>query len=320
MAKNKNFEDFSYIPASNQSDNQDNQNNQDSKNNQKLDSRLQKYEDPSGVSWRQLNIGLWIAENKRNITRVITILLILISAFFFIYSSYAYIIYFLSGPIDNQPENQVLSPRNIINEMSIGSLEIFRNPDSYDLVIELQNNNDNFSAEFNYCFYQGEHTLKCEKGHVLPSERKYILALGINLADSKAVAFKINDIFWARVNRREIADWETFFNDRINFETTNMEFLNSSRSGLSDNVSLNTLEFDYTNHSPYSYFSVPLNILFYNGSSLVAVESYTAKDFLTGETRSIKMTWPGDIGTINRIEVVPDINILDDSVYLKYGG
>ena len=319
MAKNKNFEDFSYIPASNQSDNQDNQNNQDSKNNQKLDSRLQKYEDPSGVSWRQLNIGLWIAENKRNITRVITILLILISAFFFIYSSYAYIIYFLSGPIDNQPENQVLSPRNVIKEMSIGSLEIFRNSDSYDLVVELQNNNDNFSAEFNYCFYQGEVTLKCEQGYVLPAERKYILALGVNLADSKAIAFKINDIFWARVNRREVADWETFLKERINFETTNMEFLNSSRSGLSDNVSLNTLEFDYTNHSPYSYFTVPLSILFYNGSNLVAVESYVAKDFLTGETRPIKMTWPGDIGTVNRIEIVPNINILDDSVYLKYG-
>lgn len=314
MAKNKNPEDFNYIAENIQDE------DKVLNNKVKTDSRLERYKDPSGVSWRQLNFGLWLAENRRNITRAITFILILISAFFFIYSSYSYIIYFLSGSIDNQPENQVLSPRNFINEMTIGSLEIFRNTDSYDLAIRLQNNNDNFSAEFNYCFYQGENTLDCKRGYILPSENKYLLSLGLELQDSTAVSFKINDIFWSRVNRREIPDWEVFFNERINFETANINFLNASRSGLSENIRLNSLEFDFINHSPYSYFNVPLSIFFYNGSNLVGVESYVAKDFLTGETRSIKMTWPGDLGTVNRIEVIPNINILDDEVYLKYGG
>jgi len=310
MVKDKNPEEFNYVS------NEKHGLNYKIKN----DPRLEKDKDLSGISWRQLNFGLWMAENRRNITRGITILLILISAFFFIYSSYSYVIYFLSGPIDNQTENQVLSPRNFITEMEIGSLEIFRNNNSYDLAIRLENSNDNFTAEFNYCFYQGETDLKCDKGFILPSEKKYLLALGINLSDSLATSFKIDDIFWRRINRREIPDWQEFFNQRINFEIVNVEFLNASRSGLSENIRLNSLEFNVINNSPYSYFNVPLNIFFYNGSSLVGVESHLAKDFITGENRSVKMSWPGDLGIVNRIEILPQINILDNDVYLRYRG
>jgi len=313
MVKNKNREDYKYI-ADNKTDD-----NRVLNNKAKTDSRLENYQDASGLSWRQMNFGLWLAENRRNITRAIIILLILISAFFFIFSSYSYLVYFLRGPVDNQPESQVLSPRNPINEMTIGSLEIFQNTDSYDLAVRLQNNNDNFSAEFNYCFYQGEITLDCRKGYILPSEDKYLLSLGLELQDLKAVSFQINDIFWTRVNRRQIPDWAAFFKERINFETANINFLNASRSGLSENIRLNSLEFDFINHSAYSYFNAPLNIYFYNGSDLIGVKSYVVRNFLTGETRPIKIVWSGDLEEANRIEIVPNINILDDQVYLRFG-
>jgi len=328
MAKDKNYDDFSYTDAANQSANINSQHNTDSDLNQenlikdkkdKQDNRLEKYKDPSGVSWRQMRFGLWFSENRRNLTRALTIFLILLSAAFFTYSSYAYIIYFLSGPIDNQPENQVLSPRNFINDMEVGALEIFKNNTSYDVAVRLINSNDNFSAEFNYCLYQNEIELLCGRSFILPSEDKYLLALGLNLNDNLPVSFKVNDIFWSRVNRRDIPDWESFKNERINFATANIDFLNASRSGLSENIRLNRLEFELINNSPYGYFEVPFNIFFYNGSILVGVEKHIAKDFIAGENRLVKMSWPGDLGSVNRIEFVPYLNILKNEVYLKYG-
>lgn len=279
---------------------------------------LKKFEDLSGLTVREMNFGLWVSENKLLLTRSLTIFLILISAFFFVYSTYAYIIYFMSEPIDNQLENQVMSPRNIVTQMNPGSVETFKSGNLNDLVVGLNNENDNFWANFDYCFYQGDESIYCNSDFILPSERNNLLALGIELDSSDRIEFRIEDIFWSRVNRREISDWTSFYNERINFEFSDVIFFNALRSGLSENVKLNSLEFTLHNDSPYSYYQVDFEILFYGNSNLIGVQRYIGENIVAGEKRAVKISWAGDLGGVSQVKIIPRVNIIKDSVYLKY--
>lgn len=282
------------------------------------DKDLEKFQDLSGVSLRQMNTGLWLAENRRLLTKILTFVLILIAAVLFIYSTYSYIIYFMSEPIDNQVESLVTSPRNLIEPMEIGGVQGFKSGDFYDFAISLENKNSNFKAEFDYCLYQKEEAIHCESSYRLPLENNYLVVLGKDLENATDITFKIEDIFWSRINRREIPEWQSFYNERINFEFTDVKFFNASRSGLSEKVKLNTLEFTIFNDSPYSYYQIDFDILLYNNSSLVAVQRYLGESIKTEEKRPVKISWPADINSVNQVKIVPRVNITKDSVYLKY--
>jgi len=80
------------------------------------------------------------------------------------------------------------------------------------------------------------------------------------------------------------------------------------------------LEFKITNQTAYAYYEAPLQILLYSGSELVGVQTYSVNNFLAGEKRNVNLSWPGGLQTVSRTEVKPNINILDDDVYLKYQG
>ena len=288
------------------------------KDKYQIDKELKKFQDLSGVSIREMNFGLWISENRNLLTRLLTIFLILISAFFFIYSTYAYIIYFMSEPIDNQFENQAMSPRVVVTQMKPASVHVYKSGDAYDLAVNIKNENDNFWADFEYCFYQRDEAIYCDKSFILPSENRYLNRLGSELTDTAGISFKIEDIFWSRINRREIADWQSFYDERINFKFSNVNFFNAVKSGLSENLKLNSLEFIIFNDSAYSYYQIEFDILFYASSNLVGVQRYLGKNIKTGEKRPVKLSWPGDLSSVSQVKIVPRVNIIKDSVYLKY--
>jgi len=282
---------------------------------------LKNYRDLSGVSLKEMNFGLWLSEHRRLIAKIIIIFLIALSAFFFIYSSYNYVVYFLFGNSNEElVDNLITSPRNITSNLEISPLMIFKNGDHYDLNVKLKNPNEKFLGKFQYCFEQSEQEIHCGEGFIFPSAEKYVLALGQELNSEDSITFRIKGIFWQRINVRQIPNWEDFLFSRLNFSVENLVFYPVNRSGLSERVGLNSLEFQITNQTAYSYYDVPLQILMYSGSELVGAQSYSLTNFVTGEKRNVNISWPGGLQSVSRTEVKADVNILDDSVYLKYQG
>jgi len=41
---------------------------------------------------------------------------------------------------------------------------------------------------------------------------------------------------------------------------------------------------------------------------------------MSGENRPVQLSWPGNISRIDRVEIIPEINIMDDNIYIKYEG
>lgn len=292
------------------------------KNDQEID--LNKYKDLDGLSLKKMNFGLWLSESRGKIMKIIIILLIALSAFFFIYSSYNYFIYFLVG--DNKESeiafsnSSVLSPRKVVSELIISEPKIFKSGETYDLVTLLKNPNDKFIGTFEYCFSGNEKIINCSGSFILPGEEKYVFSLGQKIDDASTIVFKVNNMVWQRVDNRQIPNWSSFASNRLNFGLENINLALARESGLSEKLGFNSLEFTINNRTAFGYYEVPLSIALYSGSELVGFNSYVLKDFLAGETKNVRLSWLGGLENVSRTEIRPVLNILDDSIYLKYQG
>jgi len=293
------------------------------KNSQDID--LSKYDDLNGLSVSKMNFGLWLSENRAKILRIIVICLIAISAFFFVYSSYSYVVYFLnnstSKDLTSLVKSNIVSQRNVVSDIIVSVPQIFRSGEAYDLVVTIKNPNDKFFAHFNYCFNIEGRSPFCGSGFILPGEEKYVVALGQKIeTDQPAVSFKINNPSWQRIDTHKIVDWNTFAGERLNFSLENVNLALANESGLSEKVGLDSLDFTVTNRTAFGYYEVPLLISFYRDSELVGVNRYVVKNFLAGESKLVRLSWLGGLPNVTRTSVRPELDLSDDSIYLKYQG
>jgi hypothetical protein len=285
------------------------------KNDKEID--LSKYQDPSGLSLKKLSFGLWFSEKRKIINRILIILLISISVFFFSYSIYNYVVYFLNDSVENEPLVTVTSPKNQVADLVIFNPQAFKINGVYDLSAFLKNPNDRFSATFKYCFLIGEEEFLCNTSFILPNEEKLLMAFNKEIDNLNTnVSLEISEIAWRRIDNREIPNWNQFLSERLNFSLRDVNLL---ASGDHDS-SLNDLSFVITNLSPYSYYEVPLNISFYRSENLVGIHRYIITNFMSGEDKIIHLNWVSNLSGVTQTEIQPEINILDESVYLKYQG
>lgn len=276
-----------------------------------------------GISLLAMKVGLWLAERRRGLIKLLIVFLISLSAFFFTYSTYHYILYFLAGDpnADFRADNLILGPRRVTEDLIVSPVQVFVAGDRSDLVAKVTNPNANFSSAFRYCFYWLDQDLLCAEDFILPGEEKYLLALGLSISGSPETGgLYLTDVSWRRINAREIPDWTAFRAERHNFQINKVNFIPGAQSSLSGRLNLNSLSFTVKNSSPYGYYQVPLNILFFRGSDLVGVNRHIINNFLGGEERAVSLAWPGNIGGVSRVDILPLVNILDDRVYIPYQG
>jgi hypothetical protein len=293
------------------------------KNNQEPD--LSKYDDLNSLSLKKMEFGLWLSENRAKIMRIVVIFLIAVSAFFFIYSSYNYVFYFLTGSTKEDvlalTKSNVTSQRKVTQDIIVSSPQIFKSGEAYDLVASVKNPNDKFFANLGYCFVINEKNVFCGSDFIMPGEEKYLLALGQKIDSvSPLLSFKLTSTSWQRVDAHKIPDWDSFSRSRLNFSFESVNLALANESGLSEKIGLDSLEFTVTNRTSYGYYEVPLVIAFYRGSELVGVNRYVVKNFLAGESRPVRLSWLGGLGEVTRTEIKPELNLPDDSIYLKYQG
>ncbi len=285
------------------------------------DRELEKYRDPGGVSVKEMNFALWWVKNRPRITKGVIGVLIALIAFFFIYSAYHFALYFSQSQEANNlfsSENNLFTQRQVVTDLTVAQPVVFANGGKDDLAVLLINPNDKFTGYFSYCFLNGDVKMACGQSFILPGDKKYILALGQSLTTTQGWQLQLDDVSWQRLDVHQIPDWEQFVSYRLHFTIADLSFTGAGSEATA--VSLNTVAFNITNNSPFSYYEVPLNILLYNGSQLVGVNRYNLENFLAGDKRAVKITWAGHLRAVSNVEVVPDVNITDTKVFLPYQG
>lgn len=295
--------------------------------NQYLD--LNKFQDTGGVTTKKLNFGLWIVMHRKLFIIGAIVVLIGISAMFYGYTIYSYIdYYFISGPKEAQNLEQLLTIPAISDTQRLNSAaltlvnypaQVFDSNGKFDLLGKVTNPNPTIYATISYCFDDNGADLACSSALIFAGETKYLPILGADLKSKPAnLTFVIKSTAWQRLNAHIYPSWSDFYNAHLNFSVTGVEFKSASASGLSEKLNLDTLQFNIANNSAYNYWEVPFNIIYLEGDSVVGVNRTTISSFLSGETRPVKLTWTDSIAHISDIKVLPDINIMDDSVFKNY--
>ena len=294
------------------------------KKNSKQD--LDKFQDLEGLTLSKMNLGLWFVANRKYFILGFILLMIGASAGLYGYSTFNFFKYYFKERADAAKalkEGNLTSvndpSRKTVQDLKQFTPQAFGAGEKLDLMTKVNNPNPNFSAAFNICFIDGQTKLACNDVIILPEETKYILSLG-NAISTRPSQLKteIKNLAWNRIDAHKYTNWKKFATERLDFTTADISFKTPSTSGVSDKLELNYLEFNITNNTAYNYWEVPLNIIFSSGTQIVGVNRHIAANFMAGEKRAVRIIWPGNIGSDAKVLVVPDINLLDDNVFMKY--
>jgi len=278
---------------------------------------------------KELLFGLWYIEHLPSFKKILIGVLIAVSVITWGNFLVSFLYYLAFGM--NQ-DNKMLA--DMVSSGSIGHQYFIDNPvidlemippiilanrdKTSDLVGEIVNGNRKYWAEFDWNFVAGSEIIASGKGFVLPDEKKYILALGQTASAYGSIELVLAHIQWHRIDQKKIKDWESFRQEHLYIEISDEKFISGRDLNLSDKIKIDQLKFRAVNMSPYNYREMKLAILLFRGGGITSAGEYTVEDFMSGQERDISMAWKGESGLYSEIRIIPEVNILDDKVYLNF--
>jgi len=297
-------------------------NNESNKND--LGINLSGQKDKKKYPGDKFNFSLWFLKNRKIFFVSFIFFLAAISVFlysYFFYNLYDYIRYSDEERRSLQELSSTeVSPgaSRLANPIQESIVQSFFHNDKYDFVAKVKNPNNNFFANITYCFVDNGQELACSGSILFPDEDKYLLILSVKL-DSRPnnLKFIIKNISWERVDIRKYQNWPNYYSERVNFLINDIEF-SSIPAPDSSLKSSNNLSFSIKNNSPYNYWSLPLSIIIFNRSNIIGINKYTISEFMSLESKKVNLSWSNSISSSDKIEIIPDLNILQENNYIKY--
>ncbi|MBU1871000.1 MAG: hypothetical protein ABH818_01840 [Patescibacteria group bacterium] len=281
---------------------------------------------------KKLNFGLWYVTHLKQLRLAVIIFLNIASAACWVYTIHGFAYYIMYGMKEDEViVKEMINSKTIDHSylMQLGAKDLILYPVTVlssidkknDFVVQIKNVNPKIWARFDYYFLIGTQKTKKQSGFIFPNEIKYFLALAQeSLTDSTNAQLVIENLKWQRINSHKISDWPSYYNAHLNITSTDAKFISASQSELSQELSLNQLSCYTNNKTVFNYWKVDYSILLFSNNTVIHVNKYTLMDFMSGQTRLIELSLLGNIKHVDKVEVIPEINIMDDDIYIKYKG
>ena len=296
-----------------------------------IQKKVENYVSPEGLATKQLEYGLWYVEHKRQLRLALYGFLIFVGAVSWAYTIYGFAYYLARGMNEDEILAKQLVQASSIGhdyveqvaakDLIIGQVQVLGSSGKYDLFAPVKNDNQKWWVEFTYYFTaSGKQTEKTD-GYILPGETKYFAALAKDFSyEPSDSRLTIENISWHRINQHEFPDWNDYYQKHLMISSTDIKFTPANLSLLSGKLGLNQLSFKVTNQSAYNYWEVGFTILLYNIDRITGINHYVLTDFMSGQTKQIELSWPGNLSQVDRVEITPEINIMKDDIYIPYEG
>lgn len=293
---------------------------------------LERYKDLDGLTMKKLDFGLWFVAHIKLIKKSMFWLLMVagtVSWVYFIYSFGFYVVkgmkeddLLLSSMVAIRPIDHKLILSVSAQQIQAGEVQVFNSSgNKYDFLVKVNNPSQRHWADLVYYFIiDGQPTEKISN-FIYPNEEKYLTLLSKELnTKPSSVVLRIDSPVWHIIDTKKITNWEKFKSEHLNIEIENSVYVPPRTSGLSEKINLGQVGFTASNFSPYNYWKMSFTTLLYSYGSVVGVNRYFIENFMSGQLRSISANYPGQFGRIDKLEVVPEVNILDQNVYQKFTG
>lgn len=291
-----------------------------------MEKKLNNFKDIEGVSTRGLSFGLWYMKHRHTFFLSAVWFLTILATVLWVYSLYYFGYYLLVGSKRDRINNNVITDnplaieqRKLMSGLSYGfiqAVDLGRN--SYSLIGEVNSTNANNWSVFDYYFIVDGEPVGTSTSYILPNDKKYLTSVIDEWTTRpESVRLVISNFRWSKLDRHLITNWEQYKADRLSFVVLDKKFVGASQSALSDRLPVNTLSFNISNRTAYSFREAPLSIILYSGAEVVYVKDYIINNFYSQDRKDVNLTLIGNLPNITRIEVLPQVNILDDGSYLK---
>ncbi len=298
------------------------------KKNNNVQPELTPFRSEAKISNFRLDFGLWFLKNRKHFVMGWIALLSVIILVTLGYSLYQFSYYQFVGKKEYEQmlhdltssANMTVLHRDSSTFLSFSEARVLLGQNNTaDFVATVTNNDTRTVLYFSYYFDVDGQSVGANNDFVFPGETKYIMALQQSMPTGQIGAnFIITNARFQRIDRRRIPDWEAYKKERLDFQIDNAKFLQGQESGLSEKINVGQVSFKITNNGAYGYKNLPLTVILKSNENIVSVNRYMLNNFKSGEARSVSLSWPGATSIINHIEIVPVVDLLDDSVYLPY--
>lgn len=286
------------------------------------------FRDEVGVTTRHLDFDLWLITHRRHFIITVVAFLSLIGVVTWGYSLYHWGEYLIVGQQQDENLRQALGAETTLYHdsgrttgyLKVGEVEVMAHgPTEVDFIGSVMNTNLRGIITFDYYFDVNGQRVGAGQDFVLPGDSKYVLALAqpVSVQGNNAILV-IENLSLKRLPPEIAQDWQYFREERLNFVISEAKFIPGQINGLSDKVSLGQISFNLTNAGAYGYKNARFIVLLKSGNRIVGATPYYLQNVRSGDNKTVSFTWYGAVPTVSQVEVIPDINPFDDSVYLKY--
>lgn len=263
---------------------------------------------PSLNNW-ELKISYWYLTHKLVLRRSVVVFLVILSSIFWFYIIWQLVFYFINYTQEQGQLRQLVIqddsgrlPVDFLRPapLQFTNIEILQGDGNrYDFLVRASNPNNNWLAVFDYQFITPEGDSLPRRSFLLPGQSKYLMDLGLN---SSQTSFTISNQKW-----QSVANFEQIKNNRWQFVIEGETFTPGSQTDLPSR-----LTFQITNRSAFSFWEVGVQAFLYSGNNLASVNYLVLDQLRSGELRPVEFFWHERLPRINRLEIIPDVNILDE--------
>lgn len=286
------------------------------------------FRDETGVSTEELETGLWFITHRKHFIIAAVAVLGIISLITWSYSLYRWGDYLFSGlRQDKIFREQLVREGGIIHAenratgyLTIGETTLILNADNtVDAVAQVKNTNSRGLLTFDYYFDINGQKVGAGREFVLPADSKYLLALNQPVsAQGGNATLVIENMSLQRLDSGIANRWGEYRAERLNVIVSDAMFVPGQISGLSEKLNLGEINFTIRNTGGYGYKEARLVVILKSGSRIVGATHYYLQNFRSGDIKTVRFTWAGSAPTVNQVEIIPDINLLDENIYLRY--
>lgn len=287
--------------------------------------------DPTGgkLDEGQLNWGYWWVTHQVQVRKAATFVFGIFAFSLLAYAIWGFADWFLFSGVKERQQagltQYVEIPVSTFRQYAAKTEPFFDDPTvlpagegRYDLFAKATNANENWMVTFDYRFEASGTSIPAKKGFLLPGETKRLHALGVK-AEARPSSGKtvISNMQWSHVDPHLVfpgyAGWSKA---RLDIVAETPTFVPPAAG---DTLPIGRATFSVVNRTAFSYYTVGFFVTAYSNQQVVGVNYVTISRLMAGERRTVEASWFSALPAVTRVEVMPEVNILDASAYIAPG-
>jgi len=277
----------------------------------------------------KLKMGYWWVTHKVQVRRAFSVFMVFFDLALVGFGAFGFLDYYFGTGVQEQLHlsqisrlysdygglRQLMAPV----DLTIETVNVLPAGDgAFDIVAKIVNRNPKQWAEFDFQFVSGGPLGQVSHDFVLPGTFKYIHLLDLKSASRPGTPeVQFTNLAWHRVNAHVIGpDFPGWARERLNLTISDVEF---KPPDPKDQLTISRATFKVKNFTGYGYRRIGFFVSLIGNGALSGVNYVTISDLRPGDVRQVDASWFSAVPSVSSVEVVPDVNIFDDLVYIPPG-